>query len=155
MVGTANQTKRERYILHDVIPPIMDGEYEQIPSGYISFPCFEDYKKIKKIDKTISRFFKRGREILFIEKEHYKCLLKIESTVEVCDEMSLGTNIEFTFNKAFPNIIKFIEKVGYNYEDNKLKYVGDNIENESKTVKDKYIKIVETLCKKEIWPFEG
>ena len=69
--------------------------------------------------------------------------------------MRLGTNIEFTFNKAFPNIIKFIEKVGYNYEDNKLKDVGDNIENESKRVKDKYIKIVETLYKKNIWRFEG
>ena len=77
MVGTANQTKGERYILHDVIPPKMDGEYEQIPSDYISFPSFEDYKKIKRIDKTISRFFKRGSEILFIEKEHYKCLLII------------------------------------------------------------------------------
>ena len=48
-----------------------------------------------------------------------------------------------------------LHDVGYHYEDNKLKYVGDNIENERKRVKDKYIEIVETMYKKEIWPFEG
>ena len=83
------------------------------------------------------------------EEQLYKCLEILEFTVEVCDKMRLGTNIEFTFNEAFPNIIKFIEKVGYGYEDNKLKDVGDNIENESKRVRDKYIKIVEKLYEKK------
>ena len=151
---SAKQTKRERYILHDVIPPIMDEGYEQIPSGYILFPSYEDYKKIKNIDKTISRFLERRSEIA-TEEKLYKCLEIIESTVEVCDEMRLDINIEHTFNVPFPNIIKFIEKVDYDYEDNKLKDVGDNIENESKRVKDKYIKIVETLYEKNIWLFEG
>ena len=53
VVSSAKQSKSERYILHDVTLPFKVEEYEEIPAGYISFPSFEDYKKIKNIDKTI------------------------------------------------------------------------------------------------------
>ena len=79
----------------------------------------------------------------------------IESLIEDCDVMRLGCNVEYTFNEAFPNRIEFIEKVGYNYEDNELVDAGVLFVNESKRPKEKYIKIVEKLYKKKIWPFEG
>ena len=79
----------------------------------------------------------------------------IESLIEGCDVMRLGTDDECSFNEAFPAIIEFIEKVGYNYEDNKLVDVGILFVNESKLIKEKYINIVEKLYKKKIWPFEG
>ena len=151
MVGTsANQMKGERYVLHDVIPPIMlEGIYEMVPPGYIIFPSFQDYKKIKKsIDKTISRFLERRGGILK-EETLYKCLEIIESIIEVCDKMRLGTSIEHTFNKAFPNVIKFIEEIGYEYKDDKLFNFGILFVNESKRDRYKYIKIVETLYKKK------
>ena len=48
MVSKSFQKKSERFILHNVTSPIMDGGYELFPAGYISFPSFGDYKKIKK-----------------------------------------------------------------------------------------------------------
>ena len=146
IVGTiANQMKGERYVLRDVIPPVMiEGIYEMVPPGYISFPSFEDYKKIKNIDKTISRFLERRSEIKK-EERLYKCLELIESIVEDCDEMRLGYNIEDTFRVTFPNIIKFIEEVGYEYKDDKLFNVGILFANESKRVRYGYIMIVEKL----------
>ena len=74
----------------------------------------------------------------------------IESLIEGCDVMRLGTDDECSFNEAFPAV-----KVGYSYEDNKLVDVGILFVNESKIIKEKYIKIVEKLYKKKIWPFEG
>ena len=83
----------------------------------------------------------------------------IETLIEDCDLMRFGCNVEYTFNEAFPAIIEFIEKVGYNYEDNELVDVGVGVGvlfvNESKIIKEKYIKIVEKLYTKKIWPFEG
>ena len=81
----------------------------------------------------------------------------IESLIEGCDVMSLVNNDEYSFDEAFPAIIEFIKKVGYDYKYNKLHDVGKNIlfVNESKMAKEKYIKIVEKLYKNKIWPFEG
>ena len=144
---------------------VLDGFFSEddgcppIINGYISFSSHKDYKKIKNINKTISRFLETRGEIKKDDKA-YKCLELIESLIEDCDVMRLGSNVEYTFNEAFPNIIEFIEKVGYNYEDNELVDVGysdeyDDFVNESKIIKEKYIKIVEKLYKKKIWPFEG
>ena len=159
MVGKSFQKKSERFILRNVSSPIMDEGYELFPADYISFPCFEDYKKIKKINKTIARFLERRREINNVD-EVLKCLELIESFIEGCDVMRLGTNDECSFNEAFPGIIEFIERVGYDYEDNELVDVGysyeyDDFVNESKMIKEKYINIVEKLYKKKIWPFAG
>ena len=130
-----------------------------IINGYISFPSYKDYKKIKNINKTISRFLER-REEINKDVKVYKCLELIQTLIEDCDVMRLGCNVEYTFNEAFPAIIEFIVKVGYNYEDNELVDVGysdeyDDFVNESKIIKEKYIKTVEKLYKKKIWPFEG
>ena len=151
---TVKQVNCERYVLHDVIPPFKVGRYEEFPAGYISFPSYEDYRKIKNIDKMISTFLERRRAINKDDKV-YKCLELIESLIEDCDVMRLGTNDECSFNEAFPDIIEFIEKVGYNYKDKELVDVGVLFVNEGKRVKEKYIKIVEKLYKKKIWPFEG
>ena len=159
MVGKSFQKKSERFLLHNVSSPIMAEGYELFPAGYISFPSFEDCKKIKKINKTISRFLERRREINNDDKV-LKCLELIESLIEGCDVMRLGTDDECSFNEAFLGIIEFIEKVGYNYEDNELVNVDysheyDDFVNESKMIKEKYINIVEKLYKNKIWPFEG
>ena len=72
--------------------------------------------------------------------------------------MRLDSNDEYSFDEAFPAIIEFIEKVGYDYNyNNKVYDVGNKIifVNESNMVKEKYINIVEKLYKKKIWPFEG
>ena len=123
-----------------------DDGYTPVINGYISFPSHKDYKKIKNINKTISRFLERRGEINKDEKV-YKCLELIESLIEDCDVMRLDCNVEYTFNEAFPNRIEFIEKVGYNYDDNELVDVGVLFVNESKRPKEKYIKIVEKLYK--------
>ena len=151
---TAKQVKCEGYVLHDVIPPFKVGIYEEFSEGWIKFPSYEDYRKIKNIHKIISRFLERRREINKDEKV-YKYLELIESLIEDCDKMRLGTNDERSFNEAFPGIIEFIEKVGYSYKGNELVNVGVLFVNEGKRVKEKYIKIVEKLYKKKIWPFEG
>ena len=159
MVAKSFQKKSQRFVLHNVTSPIMDEGYELFPAGYISFPSFEDYKKIKKINIIISRFLERRREINNDDKV-LKCLELIESLIEGCDVMRLGIDDKCSFNEGFPAIIEFIEKVGYSYEDNELVNVGysyeyDDFVNESKIIKEKYIKIVEKLYKKKIWPFEG
>ena len=127
------------------------------PAGYISFPSFWDYKKIKNINKIISRFLERRREI-YDDDKVLKCLELIESLIEGCDVMRLDSNDEYSFDEAFPAIIEFIEKVGYDYNyNNKVYDVGNKIifVNERNMAKEKYINIVEKLYKKKIWPFEG
>ena len=86
---------------------MLDG-YEVLPAGYISFPSFRDYKKIKNINKIITRFLERRREIN--DDKALKCLELIESLVEDCDVMRLNTDDEDSINEAFPGIIKFIKK---------------------------------------------
>ena len=51
----------------------MQDGYELFPAGYISFPSFWDYKKIKNINKIISRFLERRREI-YDDDKVLKCL---------------------------------------------------------------------------------
>ena len=157
MVSKSFQKESVRFVLHNVTSPIMQDGYELFPAGYISFPSFWDYKKIKNINKIISRFLERRREIYDNDKV-LKCLELIESLIEGCDVMSLVTNDECSFNVAFPAIIVFIEKVGYDYNyNNKVYDVGNKIifVNEKNMAKEKYINIVEKLYKKKIWPFEG
>ena len=81
----------------------------------------------------------------------------IESLIEDCDVMRLDTNEDYSFNVAFPAIIEFINKVGYDYKNGKLYDVGNKIlfVDESNMVKDKYSNIVEKLYEKKIWSFEG
>ena len=155
MVSKSFQKESVRFVLHNVTSSIMQEGYELFPAGYISFPSFWDYKKIKNINKIISRFLERRREIY--DDKVLKCLELIESLIEGCDVMSLDTNDEYGFDEAFPSIIEFIEKVGYDYKYNKLYDVGNKIifVNESNMAKEKYINIVEKLYKKKIWPFEG
>ena len=157
MVSKSFQKEFVRFVLHNVTSPIMQDGYGLFPAGYISFPSFWDYKKIKNINKIISRFLERRREI-YDDDKVLKCLELIESLIEGCDVMSLGTNDEYSFDEAFPAIIKFIKRVGYGYNyNNKVYDVGNKIifVNESNMVKEKYINIVEKLYKKKIWPFEG
>ena len=150
------QKESVRFILHNVTFPIMQDGYELFPAGYISFPSFWDYKKIKNVNKIISRFLERRREI-YDDDKVLKCLELIESLIEGCDVMSLVTNDEYSFDEAFPAIIEFIKKVGYDYKYNKLYDVGNKIlfVNESNMVKEKYSNVVEKLYEKKIWPFEG
>ena len=134
----------------------MQDGYEMFPADYISFPSFWDYKKIKNINKIISRFLERRREI-YDDDKVLKCLELIESLIEGWDVMRLDSNDEYSFDEAFPAIIEFIEKVGYGYKDGKLYDVGNNIlfVDESNMVKEKYSNTVEKLYEKKIWPFEG
>ena len=148
-----------RFILDNVTPPIKYEGYEMYPAGYTSFPTYWCYKKLININEIISIFLKRRREIKNDDKV-LKCLELIESLIDDCPVMKLGTNCEDTFDEAFPDIVKFIEKVGYEYKDNyhKLYDVGTKIyfdDNESDKVKEKYIIIVHKLYKKEIWSFNG
>ena len=157
MVSKSFQKESVRFVLHNVTSPIMQDGYELFPAGYISFPSFWDYKKIKNIKKIISRFLERRREI-YDDVKVLKCLEFLESLIEDCDVMRLGTDDECSFNEAFPSIIEFIEKVCYDYNyNNKVYDVGNKIifVNESIMAKEKYINIVEKLYKKKIWPFEG
>ena len=156
MVSKSFQKESVRFVLDNVTSPIMQDGYEMFPAGYISFPSFWDYKKIKNINKIISRFLERRREI-YDDDKVLKSLELIESLIEGCDVMRLGTNDECSFNEAFPAIIEFIDKVGYGYKDRKLYDVGNKIlfVDESKMAKEKYSNIVEKLYKKNIWPFEG
>ena len=157
MVSKSIQKESVRFVLHNVTSPIMQDGYELFPAGYISFPSFWDYKKIKNINKIISRFLERRREI-YDDDKVLKCLELIESLIEGCDVKRLYTNDECSFNVAFPAIIEFIEKVGYDYNyNNKVYDVGNKVifVNESNMAKEKYINIVEKLYKKKIWPFEG
>ena len=158
MVSKSFQKESVRFVLHNVTSPIMQDGYELFPAGYISFPSFWDYKKIKNINKIISRFLEKRREIY--DDKVLKCLELIESLIEDRDVMRLNTNDESSFNVAFPSIIEFIKKVGYDYKDNynKLYDVGNKIifdDNESDMVKEKYTIIVQKLFKKKIWSFEG
>ena len=132
----------------------MQDGYELFPAGYISFPSFWDYKKIKNINKIISKFLERRREI-YDDDKVLKCLELIESLIEGCGVMRLGTDDECSFNEAFPAIIEFIEKVGYSYGDKKLVDVGILFVNESKIIREKYIKIVEKLYKKTYGHLRG
>ena len=157
MVSKSFQKESVGFVLHNVTSPIMQDGYELFPAGYISFPSFWDYKKIKNINKIISRFLERRREI-YDDDKVLKCLELIESLIEDCDVMRLGTDDECSFNEAFPSIIEFLEKVGYDYNyNNKVYDVGNKIifVNESNMAKEKYINIVEKLYKKKVWPFEG
>ena len=158
MVSKSFQKESVRFVLHNVTSPIMQDGYEMFSAGYISFPSFWDYKKIKNINKIISRFLERRREIYDDDDDKVlKCLELIESLIEGCDVVSLDTNDEYSFDEAFPAIIEFIKKVGYDYKYTKLYDVGKNIlfVDESKMVKEKYCNIVEKLYEKNIWPFEG
>ena len=146
-----------RFILDKVTSPIKHEGYEVYPAGYISFPSYWCYKKLRNINKIISIFLKRRREINNDDDDDkvLKCLELIESLIDDCPVMKLGTNFE-----AFPAIVKFIEKVGYEYKDNyhKLYDVGTKIkfdDNESDKAKEKYIILVHKLYKKEIWAFNG
>ena len=148
-----------RFILDKVTSPIKHEGYEVYPMGYISFPSYWCYKKLRNINKIISIFLKRRREINNDDKV-LKCLELIESLIDDCPVMKLGTNFEDTFDVAFPAIVKFIEKVGYEYKDNyhKLYDVGTKInfdDNESDKAKEKYTILVHKLYKKEIWSFNG
>ena len=157
MVSKSFQKESVRFVLNNVPSPIMQDGYELFPAGYISFPSFWDYKKIKNINKIISRFLERRREKYDDDDKVLKCLELIESLIEGCDVMSLVTNDEYSFDEAFHAIFEFIKKVGYDYKYNKLYDVGNKIlfVNESNMAKEKYINIVEKLYKKKIWPFEG
>ena len=89
-----------------------------------------------------------------------KCLELIESLIDDCPVIYLGTNFKDTLDVAFPAIIKFIEKVGYGYKDNyhEIYDVGNEIifdDNESGMAKEKYINIVKKLFEKKIWSFNG
>ena len=110
MFSKSFQKKSARFVLHNVTSPIMQDGYEMFPAGYISFPSFRDYKKIKNINKIISRFLERRREIYDDDDKVLKCLELIESLIEGCDVMRLDSNDECSFNEAFPAIIEFIEK---------------------------------------------
>ena len=156
MVSNSFQKESYRFVLDNVTSPNTQDGYEMFPAGYILFPSFLDYKKIKNINKTISRFLERRREI-YDDDKVLKCLELIESLIEDCDVMRLDTNEDYSFNEAFPAIIEFINKVGYGYKDGKLYDVGNNIlfVDESNMVKEKYSNIVEKLYEKKIWPFEG
>ena len=151
MVSKSFQKESVRFILDNVTSPIMQDGYEMFPAGFISFPSFWDYKKIKNINKIISRFLERRREI-YDDDKVLKSLELIESLIEDCDVMRLVTNDECSFNVAFPAIIEFIEKVGYDYKYKKLYDVGNKIlfVSESKMVKEKYSNIVEKLYKKHM-----
>ena len=157
MVSKSFQKESVRFVLNNVTSPIVQDGYELFPAGYISFPSFWDYKKIKNINKIISRFLERRREIYDDDDKVLKCLELIESLIEGCDVMSLVTNDEYSFDEAFHAIFEFIKNVGYDYKYNKLYDVGNKIlfVNESNMAKEKYINIVEKLYKKKIWPFEG
>ena len=70
------------FTLENVTPPILcDMGYEMYPAGYLSFPCYGCYKKIKKINKNISIFLKRRREMS--NKKVLKCLELIESLIDI------------------------------------------------------------------------
>ena len=114
MVSNSFQKESYRFVLDNVTFPITEDGYEMFPAGYILFPSFWDYKKIKNINKTISRFLERRREIY--DDKVLKCLELIESLIEDCDVMRLHTNADYSFNEAFPAIIEFINKVGYGYK---------------------------------------
>ena len=107
MVSKSFQEESVRFVLDNVTSPIMQDGYELFPARYISFPSFWDYKKIKNINKIISRFLKRRREI-YDDDKVLKCLELIESLIEDCDVMRLDTNEDYSFNEAFPAIIEFI-----------------------------------------------
>ena len=156
MVSNSFQKESYRFVLDNVTSPITQEGYEMFPTGYILFPSFLDYKKIKNINKIISRVLERRREI-YDDDKVLKCLELIESLIEDCGVMKLDTNEDYSFNEAFPNIIEFINKVGYGYKDGKVYDVGNNIlfVDESNMVKEKYSNIVEKLYEKKIWPFEG
>ena len=127
IVSKSFQKESGRFVLHNVTSPIMQDGYELFSAGYISFPSFWDYKKIKNINKIISRFLERRREI-YDDDKVLKCLELIESLIEGCDVKRLYTNDECSFNVAFPAIIEFIEKVGYDYNyNNKVYDVGNKI----------------------------
>ena len=115
MVSKSFQKESVRFVLDNVTSPITQDGYELFPAGYISFPSFWDYKKIKNVNKIISRFLERRREI-YDDDKVLKCLELIESLIEGCDVMSLVTNDEYSFDEAFPTIIEFIKKVGYDYK---------------------------------------
>ena len=120
------------------------------------FLPFWDYKKIKNINKIISRFLERRREI-YDDDKVLKCLELIESFIEGCDVMSLVTNDEYSFDEAFPAIIEFIKKVGYGYKDGKPYDFGKNIlfVDESNMVKEKYSNIVQKLYEKKYGYLRG
>ena len=115
MVSNSFQKESYRFVLDNVTSPITQDGYEMFPTGYILFPSFLDYKKIKTINKTISRFLERRREI-YDDDKVLKCLELIESLIEDYDVMSLDTNEDYSFNEAFPSIMEFINKVGYEME---------------------------------------
>ena len=56
MVSKSFQKESVRFVLHNVTSPIMQDGYELFPAGYISFPSFCDYKKIKNINKLFQEF---------------------------------------------------------------------------------------------------
>ena len=151
MVSISFQKAYYRFFLDNVTFPITQDGYEMFPAGYITFPSFWDYKKIKNINKIISRFLERRREI-YDDDKVLKCLELIESLIEDCDVMRLDTNEDYSFNEAFPAIIEFINKVGYDYKDGKLYDVGNKIlfVNESNMVKENYSNIVEKLYEKKM-----
>ena len=71
--------------------------------------------------------------------------------------MRLDTNEDYSFNEAFPAIIEFINKVGYDYKDGKLYDVGNKIlfVTESNMAKEKYSNIVEKLYEKKYGYLRG
>ena len=156
MVSNSFQKESYRFVLDNVTSAITQDGYEMFPTGYISFPFFLDYKKIKNINKIISRFSQRRREI-YDDDKVLKCLELIESLIEDCDVMRLDTNEDYSFNEVFPAIIEFINKVGYDYKDGKLYDVGNKIlfVNESNIVKEEYSNIVEKLYEKKYGHLRG
>ena len=150
MVSNSFQKESYRFVLDNVTFPITQDGNEMFPAGYILFPSFLDYKKIKNINKIISRFLERRREI-YDDDKVLKCLELIESLTDDCDVMRLDTNEDYSFNEAFPAIIEFINKVGYGYKDGKPYDVGSKIlfVDESNMVKEKYSNIVEKLYEKK------
>ena len=56
MVNKSFQKESVRFVLHNVTSPIMQDGYELFPAGYISFPSFWDYKKIKILIKLFQDF---------------------------------------------------------------------------------------------------
>ena len=95
------------FTLNNASPPGIQDGFEILPAGYITFSSFNDYKKIKNINKTISRFLERRKEIKS-DKKVLKCLELIEFLIDGCYEMKYLYNDEYAFESAFPFIIKFI-----------------------------------------------
>ena len=56
MVSNSFQKESYRFVLDNVTFPLTQDGYGMFPAGYILFPSFLDYKKIKNIIKLFQDF---------------------------------------------------------------------------------------------------